>query len=44
MSHSAIVLSVATLYLVACLVVGMWPSRQTSSSADGYVAKIRQYL
>jgi len=37
-SDSAIVLTVAFVYLAACLVVGMWPSKRTSDSAEGYVA------
>ena len=38
MSSTGIVLTVAGLYLGACLVIGMWPSRRSSESADGYVA------
>ena len=38
MTHSAVVLTVAGLYLVACLVIGMLPSRKSSDSAAGYVA------
>jgi solute:Na+ symporter, SSS family len=33
-----IVLSVAGVYLVACLIVGLLPGRKTSDSAEGYVA------
>lgn len=33
-----LVTGIAALYLVACLVIGMWPGRRASSSATGYVA------
>ena len=32
------VVGVAALYLVACLIVGLLPGKQTSDSAEGYVA------
>ncbi len=38
MTSSTVVVAVAALYLVACLVVGMWPGRAQSDSAEGYVA------
>ena len=38
MSPRAIVLGVASIYLVACLLIGMWPSRKSSASATGFVA------
>ncbi len=38
MTSSAIVLGISAAYLLASLVVGMWPSQQTSDSATGYVA------
>lgn len=38
MTPEVIVVGVAVLYLVACLAIGMWPSRKASASADGFVA------
>ena len=38
MSDSGIVLTVALLYLGACLLVGILPSKRQSDSAEGYVA------
>lgn len=38
MSDQAIVLSVASAYLVACLAVGLLAGRKASASAEGYVA------
>ena len=32
------VVTIAALYLVACLAIGMWPSKRVSDSATGYVA------
>jgi len=37
MGDSTIVVGISVLYLGACLLVGMWPRKQ-SASADGYVA------
>jgi SSS family solute:Na+ symporter len=37
-SDTTIVIGIAVAYLVACLVVGMWPGRSSSASAEGYVA------
>jgi SSS family solute:Na+ symporter len=33
-----VVLSVSLAYLVACLVIGMWPGRKATGTAEGYVA------
>ena len=38
MPSSTVVLSISVLYLVICLVLGMWPQKSTSDSAQGYVA------
>ena len=43
MTDSTTVLLVAVAYLVACLVVGLWPGRRTSASAAGYVAGDRSF-
>ena len=38
MPSSTIVVLIAAAYLVACLVVGMWPGRGVSATSEGYVA------
>jgi SSS family solute:Na+ symporter len=38
-----VVVTVAALYLAACLAIGMWPSKKTSDSAAGYVAGDRAF-
>lgn len=38
MTFSETVVAIAALYLGACLLIGMWPSRRASDSATGYVA------
>ena len=38
MPSSAVVVAVSALYLIACLVLGMWPSKSQSDSGEGYVA------
>ena len=38
MPSSALVLTVTLSYLAACLVVGLWPGRKASGTAEGYVA------
>ena len=38
MTSSAIVIGVAVAYLLGSLMVGMWPGRKTSDSAEGFVA------
>lgn len=42
-TSSTVVVAVAALYLVACLAIGMWPSKKTSASAAGYVAGDRAF-
>ena len=42
-TSSLVVVGVAGAYLLACLVIGMWPSKQTSESAAGYVAGDRGF-
>jgi len=37
-TSSAIVIGVAVAYLLGSLMVGMWPGRKTSDSAEGFVA------
>lgn len=38
MPSSTVVLAISIGYLVACLVLGMWPSKQSSDSSEGFVA------
>jgi solute:Na+ symporter, SSS family len=38
MPSSSVVILVSVGYLVACLAIGMWPSKQASEGASGYVA------
>ncbi|MEM6731499.1 MAG: sodium:solute symporter family protein, partial [Myxococcota bacterium] len=38
MPSSAVVLSISVLYLLASLAIGLWPSKQSSDSAAGFVA------
>ena len=38
MPSSAVVLSVSVVYLLVCLALGMWPGRNASRTAEGYVA------
>jgi len=38
MTSSAVVLGVSVAYLVLSLVVGMWPGRRSTDSAEGFVA------
>ena len=42
-TSSWVVVAVAAAYLLACLAIGMWPSKQTSDSAAGYVAGDRGF-
>ena len=43
MPSSTVVVAIVLAYLGACLVVGMWPGRRSSDSAEGYVAGDRSF-
>ena len=42
-TSAVVVVAVAAAYLVACLVIGMWPGKRGSDSAAGYVAGDRSF-
>lgn len=38
MTYHGVVVAVASLYLIVCLAVGLWPAKQQSDTVAGYVA------